>query len=409
MARILVVDDDLNLLQMVRLMLERVGHEVETTHKGADGIARAAQWQPDLAIIDIMMPDLDGYNVVRRLRANPETARIPILILTARSQEMDKQTALEAGANAFLSKPVTAQQLTARVASVLQAGVDYRVHTDLLAEPIRPMDAPAERSARPPIGANLPADMASEQDDGASAPLQNVIAIVSLRGGAGGTTLAVNLGLLLARDGQRVALLDMSAVGGHIALHLHLPTPQHWGALLGTPCPPEHADVLSLITTHAPSQVAVLGAPPAPTIERLAPCVVREVVRALAMARDAAVIDVSSLDPASAAALQMAGAVLVVMSDDLCSVQTAQQTLGMLPALGIDRERIGVVLCHVRPTPDIPVETIQRALKRPLAAEIPYHAGQSAAIRRGVPLVVAEPQGPYEQALQELAQALAQA
>ena len=123
MARILVVDDDLNLLQMVRVMLERVGHEVETTHKGAEGVVRAAQWQPDLAIIDIMMPDLDGYNVVRRLRANPATARIPILILTARSQEMDKQTALEAGANAFLSKPVTAQQLTARVDSVLQAGV----------------------------------------------------------------------------------------------------------------------------------------------------------------------------------------------------------------------------------------------------------------------------------------------
>lgn len=409
MARILVVDDDLNLLQMVRLMLERVGHEVETTHKGAEGVVRAAQWQPDLAIIDIMMPDLDGYNVVRRLRANPATARIPILILTARSQEMDKQTALEAGANAFLSKPVTAQQLTARVTSVLQAGVDYRVHTDLLAEPIRPTEAPAARSARQPIGADLPTEIAGEQDNGAGAPLRNVIAVVSLRGGAGGTTLAVNLGLLLARDGQRVALLDLSAVGGHVALHLHLPTPQHWGALLGTPCAPEHADVLALMTTHAPSQLAVLGAPPAPTIERLAPCVVREVVRALSMNQDTAIVDLSALDSAGAAALQMAGAVLVVMTDDLCSVQTAQQTLGTLPALGIDRERIGVVLCHVRPTPDIPVETIERALKRPLVAQIPYHAGQSAAMRRGVPLVVAEPQGPYEKALRDLEQALARA
>jgi len=407
MARILVVDDDLNLLQMVRLMLERVGHEVETTHKGAEGIAWAAKWQPDLAIIDIMMPDLDGYNVVRRMRANPQTARIPILILTARSQEMDKQTALEAGANAFLSKPVTAQQLTARVQTVLEAGVDYRVHTDLLTEPIRSTDAPSERvETRQPIGADMPANAA---DDEAGSPLRNVIAIASLRGGAGGTTLAVNLGLLLARNGQRVALLDMSVVGGHIALHLHLPTPQHWGALLGTPCAPEAADVLGLMTTHAPSQVAVLGAPPAPTIERLDPCVVRAVVRALAADRDTVIIDLSALDATSLAALQMAGIVLVVMTDDLCSVQTAQQTLGALPALGIERERIGVALCHVQPMPDVPVGTIQRALRRPLVVELPYQGGQGAAIRRGVPLVIAEPRGPYEQALHDLEQMIARA
>src|SRR5690606_14204566 len=83
-------------------------------------------------------------------------------------------------------------------------------------------------------------------------------------------------------------------------------------------------------------------APPAPTIERLDPCVVRAVVRALAADRDTVIIDLSALDATSLAALQMAGIVLVVMTDDLCSVQTAQQTLGALPALGIERERIGV-------------------------------------------------------------------
>ncbi|NLE51753.1 MAG: hypothetical protein GX613_10140, partial [Chloroflexi bacterium] len=98
-----------------------------------------------------------------------------------------------------------------------------------------------------------------------------------------------------------------------------------------------------------------------------------------------------------------------VMTDDLCSVQTAQQTLGALPALGIERERIGVALCHVQPMPDVPVGTIQRALRRPLVVELPYQGGQGAAIRRGVPLVIAEPRGPYEQALHDLEQMIARA
>ena len=243
MARILVVDDDLNLLQMVRLMLERVGHEVETTNKGAEGIARAAQMKPDLAIIDIMMPDLDGYNVVRRMRADPATARIPILVLTARSQEMDKQTAMRAGANAFLSKPVTAQQLTERVNSVLEMGVDYHVHTGLLTEP---MDL---ENARQPIGAEPLSQQPDTHDNGT--PLRNVLAVASLRGGSGGTTLAVNLGMVLARQGQRVALVDLSATGGQIGLHLRLPTPQHWGALLGMEHLPDADHVLALLTVHA--------------------------------------------------------------------------------------------------------------------------------------------------------------
>ncbi|HMM28687.1 MAG: response regulator [Chloroflexota bacterium] len=409
MAQILVIDDDLNLLQMVRLMLERVGHQVETTHKGVEGLARAARMQPDLAIIDIMMPDLDGYDVVRRLRADPATACIPILVLTARSQEMDKDTALAAGANAFMSKPVTAQQLTSRVQAVLQAGVNYRVHTDLLTEPIRPAEAAPPSGARRPIGADAPAEVRAAPDTGVAAPSRQVIAISSVRGGAGGTTLAVNLAWMLARRGRRVALLDLSAVGGHLALHLHLPTPQHWGVLLGAQSAPDAAHVLALTTPHPSAPLALLGAPPGPTIERLAPGVVQAMVRALAAHWDVVMVDLAALDATAVAALQLAGLVVLVMTDDLCSVQTAQQTLGLLPALGVDRERIGVALCHVRPTADIPVETIQKALRRPLAAEIPYQAEQMAAIRRGVPLAAAEPDGLYAQALSALEQVCAQA
>lgn len=179
--------------------------------------------------------------------------------------------------------------------------------------------------------------------------------------------------------------------------------------LLGAQSAPDAAHVLALTTPHPSAPLALLGAPPGPTIERLAPGVVQAMVRALAAHWDVVMVDLAALDATAVAALQLAGLVVLVMTDDLCSVQTAQQTLGLLPALGVDRERIGVALCHVRPTADIPVETIQKALRRPLAAEIPYQAEQMAAIRRGVPLAAAEPDGLYAQALSALEQVCAQA
>jgi two-component system cell cycle response regulator len=76
---------------------------------------------PDLAIIDVMMPELSGYDVVRQMRADPATAHIPIMILTARSQPVDKQMALDAGANSFMSKPVMSKDLIERVETVIEA------------------------------------------------------------------------------------------------------------------------------------------------------------------------------------------------------------------------------------------------------------------------------------------------
>ena len=115
MARILVIDDDPSLLQMVRVMLEREGHQVITAENGEEGFAAAVAQSPELAIVDVMMPTMSGYQVTRNLRSDRRTETLPILILTARSQQMDRQMALEAGANAHLIKPITSKELISRI------------------------------------------------------------------------------------------------------------------------------------------------------------------------------------------------------------------------------------------------------------------------------------------------------
>ena len=96
---VLVADDDEDILQLVSFRLERAGYTVVTAADGPEALAAARQHQPDLAVLDVMMPGLNGYEVTRQLRADPATAAIPVILLTARVQEADVSRGFEAGAD----------------------------------------------------------------------------------------------------------------------------------------------------------------------------------------------------------------------------------------------------------------------------------------------------------------------
>ncbi|MBN1564600.1 MAG: response regulator [Anaerolineae bacterium] len=433
MARILVVDDDINLLQMLRVMLERVGHEVETANTGERGIAAAAESQPDLAIIDVMMPELSGYDVVRKLRADPSTAHIPIMILTARSQPVDKQMALDAGANSFMSKPVMAKDLTERVAAVIEAGVNFRVHTGPLVEP-RPSEeatqpvTPPEgvTSAQPAAASAAPAAAPEKPEpppplipghkpigvDDLERPADipparlPVITLLSLRGGTGCTTVAVNLAALLAQVGRQVCVADFSTAGGHVQMHLHFSVKQSWGNLVPMGDIPDPRALHEIVFRHPGTQVDVFPAPPIPTPDTLSNAAAQNVLRELATRHNPVIVDSGHLDAATVGALQVTGLVVVVMDDDPPSVQTTGQTLIALNHMGIKAAHVRVVLNHTRPATAVSTPTIQKALKRPVTAELPYDPTHSLAIRRGVPLVVAKPDSAYSQAIQQMARTL---
>jgi DNA-binding response OmpR family regulator len=116
-ARILVVDDDATVSEVVARYLERDGYEVETVADGWAALDRALAAPPDLLVLDLMLPGLDGLEICRRLRA---IAPVPIVILTARSQESDRIIGLELGADDYVSKPFSTKELVARVHAVLR-------------------------------------------------------------------------------------------------------------------------------------------------------------------------------------------------------------------------------------------------------------------------------------------------
>ncbi|HEY7004036.1 MAG TPA: response regulator [Gaiellaceae bacterium] len=116
---VLVADDDPDILNLVTLRLERDGYEVLFARDGEDALEQAFERLPDLALIDVSMPRLDGYEVTERLREHESTRTIPIILLTARVQETDVARGMRAGADDYVTKPFSAQELRSRVQAAL--------------------------------------------------------------------------------------------------------------------------------------------------------------------------------------------------------------------------------------------------------------------------------------------------
>jgi DNA-binding response OmpR family regulator len=116
-TKVLVVDDEKNIVQLARLYLNKEGYEVESAFDGAEALKKAKSIRPDLIILDIMMPEMDGLGVCQELR---KTSNVPIIILTARSDDVDRVVGLEIGADDYVTKPFNPRELVARVKAVLR-------------------------------------------------------------------------------------------------------------------------------------------------------------------------------------------------------------------------------------------------------------------------------------------------
>ncbi len=199
--KILIVDDDIETLRLVGLMLQRQGFQIVAANNGTQAIAMARNENPDLIVLDVMMPDLDGYEVVRQLRKEKETSSVPIIMFTAKSQVEDKVAGLEAGADDYLTKPVHPAELVAKIKALLSRGKTR---------------------------------VSIEQG--------YVIGVIGARGGLGVSTMTLNTALAY----HRLAKVDV------IAAELH-PSQGIWGIELGFPESEGLGDLLRMKTSEITS------------------------------------------------------------------------------------------------------------------------------------------------------------
>jgi CheY-like chemotaxis protein/MinD-like ATPase involved in chromosome partitioning or flagellar assembly len=183
--KILIIDDDVDTLRLVGLMLQRQGYEISAASNGSQGLAKALEERPDLILLDVMMPDMDGYEVARRLRKNPVTVNVPILMFTAKTQLDDKVTGFEVGADDYLTKPTHPTELQAHVRALLARS--------------------AQKEKEPET------DTVSHEHHG------YVIGVLSARGGLGVSALASNLAAsIYSRTQADVILAELTPGQGTI-------------------------------------------------------------------------------------------------------------------------------------------------------------------------------------------------
>ncbi|TMQ54280.1 MAG: response regulator [Candidatus Eisenbacteria bacterium] len=120
-ARVLVVDDEADLVRILQFGLEAIGYHVDTASDGQEGLKKARELKPDIILLDLMLPKLDGYKVCRLLKFDERYKNIPIIILSARTQEGDQLLAMEMGANRFITKPYDFAEVLSHIETLLKS------------------------------------------------------------------------------------------------------------------------------------------------------------------------------------------------------------------------------------------------------------------------------------------------
>ncbi len=219
--KILIVDDDMDTLQLVGTTLEKQDYEIIAAKDGEQALKLATEIIPDLILLDLMMPKMDGYEVTRQLRANPATAAIPIIMFTAKAQVEDKVEGLESGADDYLTKPTHPTELVARVKTMLLRKITYVTQ--------------AYNTSSLELNSS-----------------KSMIGIIAPKGGLGISTLAINLSVALReKTGEDVVVAEMQPGRGDISIYLGYNSSQAFTGLLQKQADSiTQADVEKAMVTH---------------------------------------------------------------------------------------------------------------------------------------------------------------
>jgi DNA-binding response OmpR family regulator len=163
---ILLVDDEPNIVELARMYLEREGFRVGAATDGAAALERAAQDPPALMVLDLMLPEVDGYEVCRRVRAGADSISpdLPIIMLTARDDDVDKIVGLELGADDYLTKPFNPRELVARVKAILRRS-ERAARPEGAAAPVRVGDVTVDAARREVTAAGRPVSLRAREFD----------------------------------------------------------------------------------------------------------------------------------------------------------------------------------------------------------------------------------------------------
>jgi len=374
--KILVVDDDVDTLRLVGLMLQRQGYQIVAASNGHQALTLAQGENPDLILLDIMMPDMDGYEVTRRLRANPATNTTPIIMFTAKSQLDDKVAGFDAGVDDYLTKPTQPRELFAHVKAVLARTIKGKITSG---------EMPMKEKGF-------------------------VIGVLAAKGGLGVSTMAVNLAVCLRiRTRRELVLAELRPGEGSLALELSYLHPEGFNRLLQhDPNELNVTDVENELLLHK-SDIRLLLSSYKPSDKKNEVLVghYESIVRNLIHLGDYIVLDLGTgLSALNEKMLELCDEVVIVMEPLQNTVTRTQLLVDELTEKGFDEGRVNIVLYNrLRSELTLSLPQVQQQFKYPISVVFtpaPELAFQSA--KSNMPLVLINPDNLVTQQFAKLAE-----
>ena len=379
--KILIIDDDVDTLRLVGLMLQRQGYEISAASNGSQGLAKALEERPDLILLDVMMPDMDGYEVARRLRKNPVTVNVPILMFTAKTQLDDKVAGFEVGADDYLTKPTHPTELQAHVKALLA----------------RSAQKEKEPSQIPTV---------SHEHHG------YVIGVLSARGGLGVSSLASNLAAsLYSRTQADVILAELTPGQGTIGMDFGYQNQKGLTELLkGTMVEKTREKVEASLSPHNSGLKLLLASenPRDVTLTSQVQNYEALVARLSTLARFV-VLDMGNGLPAFVQKLlPMCNERFIVIEGVSGTIQHTKFLIDEIVDLKIDRKTISVVLNNrMRTESQMQLSQVQEKLGHSIAATLtPAPEAFVQAMRMQTPAVICQPTNMTSQQFLKIADAI---
>ena len=371
-ARVLFVDDEEQIRKLLSTWLTRHGYEVTVANDGWEALKAVRSKAPDLVITDVNMPNMNGLELTRRLRADHRTARIPVIMLSARKQADDVLTGYAEGADEYIPKPVEMAVLAAKVEVLIRRFATTRG------------EAVAKRGG-------------------------NVVLFVHGKGGVGCTTLAVNSAVALAATTiYRVTLLDLNLEFGNAAMLMNLTSSRTLADLaenahdqldettFGTYLEQDRSGVRVLAGCDVPERAELVTVP-----------AVQQAIDHLQKQSDYVIVDApASFSQQVLAAMDVADAAVIVTSAHLPSLKATKQALEVLEKLSFPRERT-VLVVNRTSAAGVEMDHVARFFNRKPEIVVPYTEACDDAADRGRPLTILHPDSAASKAIRDLAARIA--
>ena len=371
-ARVLFVDDEEQIRKLLSTWLTRHGYEVTVANDGWEALKAVRSKAPDLVITDVNMPNMNGLELTRRLRADHRTARIPVIMLSARKQADDVLTGYAEGADEYIPKPVEMAVLAAKVEVLIRRFATTRG------------EAVAKRGG-------------------------NVVLFVHGKGGVGCTTLAVNSAVALAATTiYRVTLLDLNLEFGNAGMLMNLTSSRTLADLaenaheqldettFGTYLEQDRSGVRVLAGCDVPERAELVTVP-----------AVQQAIDHLQKQSDYVIVDApASFSQQVLAAMDVADAAVIVTSAHLPSLKVTKQALEVLEKLSFPRERT-VLVVNRTSAAGVEMDHVARFFNRKPEIVVPYTEACDDAADRGRPLTILHPDSAASKAIRDLAARIA--